>query len=57
MQFSDGKILRADRPADVLGGIEPVKSSAELNCTGVLIESYDLAKFGPLPNPATTTEL
>jgi AraC family transcriptional regulator len=49
MRVSDSKILRADTAKDVLGGIQPVRSSAESNCTGVLIESYHLPKYGPTP--------
>jgi AraC family transcriptional regulator len=49
MRVLDGEILRADTAADVLGGIQPIKSSAKSKCAGVLIESYRLPEYGPTP--------
>ena len=51
MQYraSDSEILRASSPAEVLGGMQPLVSSAKSNWNGLLIESYRIRKFGPTP--------
>ncbi len=46
---SGGEILQAKRPADVLGGIEPLFSSANSKWDGLIIERYRVEKFGPTP--------
>ena len=48
-QQSEIDIFQARRPSEVLGGAEPILSSAKSNCSGVLIESYQVGEFGPTP--------
>jgi AraC family transcriptional regulator len=57
MRVSDSEILRADRPSDVLGGIQPVRSSAKSKCAGVLIESYHLTDLVPTPKYSYTSHV
>lgn len=46
---SGGEILPVKKPADILGGIEPLFSSANSKWDGLVIERYRVEKLGPTP--------
>jgi hypothetical protein len=46
---SENDILDFNSPADFFGGTQPLLSSANSKWDGVLIEIYQIPKFGPSP--------
>jgi AraC family transcriptional regulator len=48
-QASRGEILKVRKPADLIGQIAPLLSSAKSGSDGFLIESYQIPELGPSP--------
>lgn len=46
---SEDAILNFNGPAEILGGIQPLLSSAKSKWDGVVFEIYQIQKFGPTP--------